>query len=340
MNDNLASPNSPTRRDKLTRRDLLTTSGAVVGAGVLGSLPDPKKAVAAQHQTLDARPFRYCLNMSTIRGQQLGVVEQVELAAKAGYDAIEPWMREIDAYVQGGGSLRDLGKRIVDLGLTVESAIGFARWIVDDEEERKQGLEQAKRDMDTLRQIGGKRIAAPPVGATNRTDLDLFQAAERYRALLEVGREMGVVPQAEVWGFSKSLSRLGETTFVAVESGHPDACLLPDVYHIYKGGSDFAGLKLLGPRAIHVFHVNDYPADPPRATINDSHRVYPGDGVAPLKQILRTLYDNGCRCVLSLELFNRDYWKQNAEQVARTGLEKMRTAVADALGRRKTSTTD
>ena len=92
------------------------------------------------------------------------------------------------------------------------------------------------------------------------------------------------------------------------------------------------GLKLLGPQAIHVFHMNDYPADPPRATINDSHRVYPGDGVAPLKQILRTLDANGCRCVLSLELFNRDYWKQDAEQVAKTGLEKMRAAVADALG--------
>ena len=58
--------------------------------------------------------------------------------------------------------------------------------------------------------------------------------------------------------------------FVAIESGHPKACLLPDVYHIYKGGSDFAGLGLLSGSAIQVFHVNDYPADPPRETINDA----------------------------------------------------------------------
>ena len=50
--------------------------------------------------------------------------------------------------------------------------------------------------------------------------------------------------------------------------------------------------------------------------MNDAHRVYPGDGVAPLGEILRTLRGNGCRCVLSLELFNRDYWKQDAMQVA------------------------
>ena len=127
--------------------------------------------------------------------------------------------------------------------------------------------------MDVLRQIGGKRIAAPPVGATRGEMLDLFQAAQRYRALLEVGDQMGVVPQVEVWGFSKNLSRLGESIFVAVASGHPKACLLPDVYHIYKGGSDFTGLGLLAGSAIGVFHVNDYPADPPRKTIKAAHRV-------------------------------------------------------------------
>lgn len=278
-----------------------------------------------------ASPFKYCLNMSTIRGQELGIVEEVETAAKAGYDSIEPWMRKIDEYAKNGGSLKDLGKRISDLGLTVESAIGFAKWIVDDEGERSKGLEQAKRDMDRLRQIGGIRIAAPPVGATKDAGLDLFEAAKRYKALLEVGDKTGVIPQVEVWGFSKNLSRLGESMFVAIESGHPKACLLPDVYHIFKGGSDFAGLTQIAGNCIQVFHVNDYPAQPPRKEMNDSHRVYPGDGVAPLNMIFQTLVKNGCKAALSLELFNRDYWKQDALNVARTGLMKTKDAVAKAL---------
>ncbi len=33
--------------------------------------------------------------------------------------------------------------------------------------------------------------------------------------------------------------------------------------------------------------------DPPRETIADKNRVYPGDGVAPLGEILRTLFANG-----------------------------------------------
>ena len=76
-------------------------------------------------------------------------------------------MGTIEEYVKGGGSLKDLKRKIADLGLTVESAIGFPEWIVDDEARRAKGLEQAKREMDLVAQIGGKRLAAPPAGATN-----------------------------------------------------------------------------------------------------------------------------------------------------------------------------
>lgn len=276
-------------------------------------------------------PFGYCLNMSTIRGQNLPLDKEIEIAATAGYQAVEPWLPKMDEYVKGGGALRDLGKRIADLGLTVESAIGFAEWIVDDDARRARGLEQAKRDMSALREIGGKRIAAPPAGAIDQADMNLFRAAERYAALVDLGEKMDVIPQVEVWGFSKCLSRLGETTFVAVESGRAKACILPDVYHIYKGGSDFAGLGLLSGSAVHVFHANDYPAEPKRETINDSHRVYPGDGIAPLSQIYRMIHAAGFRGYLSLELFNRQYWKQDALEVARTGLQKTRESVQRAF---------
>jgi sugar phosphate isomerase/epimerase len=316
----------------LSRRDAINAAGfALTAALAAGNRP----LAAAQTDPAPGRghtqPFGYCLNTSTIRGQELGLVQEIEIAAQAGYQAVEPWIGEIDRYVQEGGSLKDLAARISDLGLTVAGAIGFAEWIVDDDARRAKGLEEARRSMDLVAQLGGTRIAAPPAGATDQPGLDLFQAAERYRALLEVGQSLGVLPQIEVWGFSKCLSRLGETVFVAVESGHPCAGLLLDVYHIYKGGSDFGGIKLLAGSAMHVFHVNDYPAQPPRAEIGDAQRVYPGDGVAPLGMLFRTLRDGGFRGFLSLELFNRDYWRQDALLVARTGLEKTRAAVQNAL---------
>jgi sugar phosphate isomerase/epimerase len=300
----------------------------------LAGVPAVTLAVGAARAGEKAKakdPFRYMLNTATIHGQKLTLAQEVDIAAKAGYQAIEPWTFELEAHVKSGGNLKDLKKRIRDRGLTVESAIGFAHWIVDDATARKKGLEQAKRDMDRVKQIGGKRIAAPPAGATDNADLHPLKAAERYRALLEVGDKVGIVPQAEVWGFSKCLSRLGEAVMVALESGHRSACVLADVYHLYKGGSGFAGLRLLGAPALQVFHMNDYPDDPPRATIKDANRIYPGDGVAPLVQALRDLRGLGFRGLLSLELFNPTYYKQDALAVARTGLKKMRAVVQKSL---------
>ena len=106
--------------------------------------------------------FLLCLNTATIRGQKLGIVKEIEVAANAGYQGIEPWVEAIEKYQKEGGSLPDLKRRIADLGLMVPSAIGFPQWIVDDDVKRAQGLERAKLEMDLVAQIGGRRVAAPP----------------------------------------------------------------------------------------------------------------------------------------------------------------------------------
>jgi len=312
------------KRNSLSRRKFIAGVGVALAAGTATVTQGTGNKISKKTISLS-----YCFNTSTIRGQKLSLVKEIEVTAKAGYHSIEPWVNKIHEYVKSGGSLKDLGKRIAALGLTVESAIAFSQWVVDDDKRRNEALEQNKRDMDALTQIGGKRIAAPPAGV--RGPIDLMKAAERYRALLELGDEMGVVPQVEIWGSSKGLYRLGQAMFIVIESGHPKACLLPDVYHTYKGGSDFNGFKMISSKAIQVFHLNDYPADPPRETIGDRDRVFPGDGIAPLTQILQDLYTNNSNAVLSLELFSPTYWNQDPLKVAKMGLTKMKAAVNKAL---------
>jgi sugar phosphate isomerase/epimerase len=306
----------------ISRRDVLALSTAAVATAAL-----PTRSAAAG----SAEPFGYSFNTSTIRGQKVPVEEEAKLAAKAGYNGFEPWMAELHDYQRRGGNFKDLGKLIADLGLKVESSIGFARWIVDDDLERRKGLDEAKRDMEMVLAIGGARIAAPPVGATDRAIPDLEVVADRYRTLAELGAKVGVIPEAEVWGFSKTMSKLGETVLVAMESGHPQACVLPDVYHLFKGGSGFEGLRLVSAKAIGIFHVNDYPKDKDRKVIKDADRVFPGDGVAPLAETFRILRDIGYRGMLSLELFNPEYYKRDAFEVVRTGLDKTRAAVKAAF---------
>ena len=305
-----------------SRRNALKVLGASIGVSLL-----PGAVSAAPAAKPAPKPdFIYCLNMSTIRGHKLGFIKELEVAAKAGFRSVEIWMDSLQAYVDGGGKLPDARRRLDDLGLKVENAIGFAQWIVDDEATRKQGIEQLKREMEMLAQLGCRRTAAPPIGATENAGLDLKQAAERYRTILELGEQTGVVPQLEMWGFSQNLSRLSEVLYVAAGSGHSSARLLLDVYHLYRGGSSIDSLPLVGKAGIEIFHVNDYPANKPSAIITDADRVFTGDGVAPLSRILQTIYNPERPVVISLEVFNPEYYAQDALKVAQTGLAKMKSA--------------
>jgi 2-keto-myo-inositol isomerase len=278
-------------------------------------------------------PFGYCLNTSTIRGAGLPIERELEIAAEAGFRAVEPWIEEIEDFVKRGGTTGELRRRFEDLGLSVAGAVGFAEWIIEDERQRATGLERMKKDMDLVAEIGGRYIAAPPVGAhqADHVQPSLKQVAERYAAILELGTRTGVTPVLELWGFSQTLSRLSEVLYVAAETAHLGACVLLDSYHLYKGGSDFGGIRLLNGAVLPVFHINDYPASPAREQIDDADRVYPGDGVAPLGDLMRTLDAIGFRGFLSVELFNVEYWKQPPEEVARLALKKTREVVLQAL---------
>ena len=269
--------------------------------------------------------FRFCLNTSTISGQDPGLLKYIEIAASTGYDGIEVWVRDVQTHLSEGHSTLSLRTFIEDHGIRVESAIGFAPWITGGEE----GFRQMEEEMNMLAEIGCKRIAAPPAGVPSDQPLDLFMAGEKYRELLTLGRKTGVMPQLEFWGASPVFWHLGQVLMVAAVANDPDARILPDVYHLFRGGSGFNALKMLNGSLIEIFHMNDYPGAIPREEQTDADRVYPGDGVGPLPQILTDLKHMGGEKVLSLELFNRTYWESDPNLVASTGLEKMKALASD-----------
>ncbi len=304
---------------KISRRELLFASGTAAGAALLPSTVSAANPVK--------KSFEFSLNMSTIMGQKLGLIKELEVASAAGYQHCEIWVPTLEAYLKSGGTLSEVKKRIDDLGIKIQNAIGFAQWIVDDEATRKQGVEQMKREMGMLAELGCFRTAAPPMGATKEAGLDLRRAAERYRTILDIGVSTGVTPQLEMWGHSKNLNRVADVLFVAAEAGQPNAKLLLDVFHLYKGESSIDCLHLVGENSIEIFHVNDYVTSIKPTSITDGDRIYAGDGEAPIQEIIKRLKPSEKAVILSLELFNKELWAQDPLKVAKTGLEKLKKLV-------------
>ncbi len=306
----------------LNRRDLLKLSAALAAGAFI-----PKPATAAI--PAPKGPFRFCLNTSTISGQNPGLLHSIEIASEAGYDGMELWVTDIKEYLKQGNSIDSLASFLSSKNIVVEDAISFTGWMVDDEKKRKAALADIEDEMKIMAALGCHRIAAPPAGVSKDHPIDFQKAGARYREILGLGRKYNVMPQLEFWGASGTLYNFSQALAIAAAANDRDARILPDVYHLFRGGSGFESLSMVNGKVIEIIHINDYPASKPVEEQADSDRVYPGDGAAPLKQVLRDLKVMGGTKVLSLELFNKTYWAQDALLVAKTGLEKMKSLVKE-----------
>ncbi|MEO6329359.1 MAG: sugar phosphate isomerase/epimerase family protein [Ginsengibacter sp.] len=311
----------------MKRRDLLKFSGAAAAAPLL---PGMIKAAF----TPPKGPFRFCLNTSTIRGQNPGLLPAIEIAHKAGYDGMELWINDIKDFLKQGNSIPSLAKFISAKGIVIENAISFTQWMADDDDKRRSALAELEEEMKMMTALGCHRIAAPPAGVDKHKPIDFQKAGARYREILALGRKYKVMPLLEFWGASGTVYNFSQALAIAAAANDRDARILPDIYHLFRGGSGFDGLQLVGGKVIEVIHINDYPASKPVNEQTDSDRVYPGDGVAPIKQVLRDLLAMGGTKVLSLELFNKTYWAQDAMLVASTGLQKIKSLVNEISNER------
>ncbi|WP_276088947.1 sugar phosphate isomerase/epimerase [Pedobacter sp. JY14-1] len=264
-------------------------------------------------------PWPICLDTATIRPASLK--DKVKFAAKAGYDAIEPWDGELQEYEAQGGNLKDLGKEIRDLGLFVPSVIGLWNALPPTRELFDQSLKDTRNRMRMASELGAQHIQTIPNTAGD--NYSQKWVAARYREILEIGLKEYNIHPALVFVKYQPVKTMGQAMGIAMDANHPKAKIIPDTYHMYISEGGFEGLKMLNGSSIAIFQFGDVPAKPSAIEeLGDQHRVYPGDGILPLPQILKDLKSTGFRGCVSLELYNPDYWKQDLQEVASTGLRK------------------
>lgn len=311
----------------MNRRQFLASSVAATSNRMAWAITSDSRSGSEKRFQGGKSPWPLVLNTSTIRPASLE--EKLEVTASAGWDGIELWINELEAYESQGGNLKELNRRIQDLGLYVPNVIGLWDCMPETREAFEQSLSTTRERMRRAAEAGSLYVAAIP--APDREDFDLKWGAAMYRELLRIGCEdYGITVAFEFVGFLKGVHRFGQACAVAIDADDARACLIMDTFHLFRGGSGFNGLGLIQGDLIANFHWNDVPPDIPRQEQGDEHRLYPGDGCLPLAQVLQQLKRIGYQRALSLEIFNRDYWKQSPLQTAQDGLRKMHECIAAA----------
>jgi 2-keto-myo-inositol isomerase len=306
----------------MERRKFITlgTAAGIAAASFpgLAIAGTPKSEEQEKRYQKGMSPWPVCLDTATIRPATLK--DKVKIAAKAGYDAIEPWDGELQKFEAEGGNLKDLGKEIKDLGLFVPSVIGLWNALPPTKELWEVSLKDTRNRMRMAAAIGAQHIQTIPntVGA----NYSQKWVADRYRDIIEIGiNEYNILP-ALVFVKYFPVKTLGQAAGIAMDANHPHAMIIPDVYHMYISEGGFEAIKMLRGDSIAIFQFNDAPATPALAQLNDEHRVYPGDGILPLEQIFKDLKGTGFKGCVSLEMYNPQYWKGDLQNVAETGLRK------------------
>jgi 2-keto-myo-inositol isomerase len=260
-----------------------------------------------------------CLNTSTIRPASL--MDKIDAAAEAGFKAIELWNADVLAYVEGGGTLREVQDRLASRGLIVPSMIAIMGFVGNEEPGREARVADARARMQQAKDLGSPFIVASP--PMDRADLDV--CGQDYAELLAMGREIGVRPAMEFLGFVAHINSIETARAIMERSGDPTATIVIDWFHMVRGdGRDtiFEDLRALRGDQIAIVHLDDVPYCKPFPEMTDGDRVYPGDGDIPIAQLFEVLAETGYAGPVSLELFSEELWGQDPYQVAKTGFQK------------------
>lgn len=304
----------------ITRRQLMS------GAAALGATVAAATRATADPVALGRPRMTVALNSSTIRPVPL--LDKIRIAREACYDGIELWIDELEAAERDGPGVDEVRRILDGEGLFVPNIIGLWNAMPAEEEAWAGAVEQSKARMDLCVRVGAQHVAAIP--QPDRPDIDLLWAAGKYRELLDIGEAMGITVAVEFIGFFQGVNRLGQAVAIAIESRHPNACIVADTFHCFRGGSMFEGLRHLQGSLIAVMHFNDVPGDIPPSEQRDEHRLLPGDGVLPLVDVTTTLAQIGFGGPLSLEIFNQALWEQDPLEVAKEGVRRIHRILDDA----------
>ena len=100
-----------------------------------------------------------------------------------------------------------------------------------------------------------------------------------------------------------------------------------DTFHFYAGNSTFEAIDNMKPEKLFIFHINDA-ENLPKEQLTDAHRLYPGTGILPIKEIKAHFDKIGYDRMVSIEIFRPEYWNQDPFEVARIA----RQATIEVLG--------
>jgi sugar phosphate isomerase/epimerase len=302
----------------MKRRDLIKSAVAGTGA-ILAGLQSEKSAGASLPP---AHAFTPCINQATTMKADFKIA--MEAYSKAGFRQVELWLDSVYPFL-GMNPPAAAKRAMADLGLNTRSSCCecedlFFRSVPD----RDKKWDAFKRKLDLSAQLGANRFVMCSGVSVEVNQNDYDAAVPMLDDVGELGKQFGIVIGIEFIRGARFLGCVETTANLLRRVNHPNLGVLVDTFHFHAGISKLGDIEKLKPGEISWVHIDDVPPKP-RELLEDTDRVYVGDGVLPLEKIMPVLakvYEGP----VSFEAFQ--YTEQDPYVVARKSYEGLTRLLA------------
>lgn len=276
---------------------------------------------------------RYGLNGATTGSADLRT--DIRAAGEAGYQVLEVRDTKLQAYLDAGGTLQGLRRELADAGLEAYTLNALEHATHPTGQALGQLLDRVKVFSEWAAALACPYIVAVPSfqdEAGERARIEPV-AVEALRAIAGAARPFGVRVGFEFLGFAGcTVNTLAAARRIVDAAGDRAVGVVIDAFHFYAGGSTWGMLEGLRPEQLFIVHLDDA-EDRPRRDLRDEHRLLPGDGVIPLRDLVRRIEDLGYDGPWSIELFRPEYYAWDPVRLARLSREKMEALFARQVAR-------
>ena len=261
--------------------------------------------------------MKLALNGATTMRADLATDLQAARAAE--FDYLEIWAAKLRAFLKerSTAELKDL---FAESGLLPLSINSIEHVTFRD----AKAFESIKQECEELSSIAAA-VGCPcivvvpgrlPPGGASREDV-IAESVRVLNELCDIAAEHNVKLAFEFLGQPDcSVQTLDLAAEIVREVGREDLGVVIDSFHFYAGGSTFDMIDALDPKLIQIFHINDA-EDLPRDQLEDRHRLLPGLGILPLREIVSAFRRIGYDKVASVEIFRPEYWGRDPFELAR-----------------------
>ena len=243
----------------------------------------------------------------------------IRAAASAGFDYVEIWAAKLRRYLRDL-STGDLKKLFDDNGIAPLSINSIEHITFRDAD----AYTKIKAECEELSAIAAA-IKCPyvvvvpgklPPELTSSSDV-IEESVRVLRELASIAERHSVALAFEFLGQKDcSVQKLDLADEIVQNVNRRNIGLVIDAFHFYAGGSTIDMIDRLDPKRLFIFHVDDA-EKMPRAQLTDAHRLLPGLGILPLKEIIAAFRRIGYDANASVELFRPEYWERDPFELAR-----------------------